>query len=64
MTRSMHRVGEHTMWKDFENKNVELREFSSRRSLGVVYLMANQCGNSKGTLRPHLSYKVDDCDSR
>lgn len=40
VTRSIQRVGEQTMWKDFENRRVGVRAFSSRRSFGVVYLKA------------------------
>ena len=40
MTSSMQRVGEQTIWKDFENSNCGVREFSSRRNFGVVYLNA------------------------
>ena len=38
VTRSMQRVGEQTMWNDFENTRAGFRAFSSSRSLGVVYL--------------------------
>lgn len=36
----MHLAGEHIKWNDFENKSVSLKEFSSSRNLGVVYLKA------------------------
>jgi hypothetical protein len=40
VTRSMQRVGEQTIWKDFANSSVGVSESASRRSLGVVYLKA------------------------
>jgi hypothetical protein len=40
VTSSMHRVGEHTIWKLFANSNVGVRESASRRSFRVVYLKA------------------------